>query len=394
MRWPGAWTDPAMLDRVKAAGIDTLFVDNSDEFDAVRSRAAQMELKVAHPDDAPEGIRIVKGEWPGIRLSRGNADASAGPTGVPWVDSNGWAIRLSAALHPKSGVWIDAAPPQQTFPSSYLTAIADCGAYGGRWIVTLDDALAQGAAKGNDNAVRSWTAISQATSYFAAHRAWTALQPAATLAVVSDFQGGNEFFNQELLNLLARAGQHCLVLPKDRPLSLAGIRAAIYADTQPPAPAVRKALTDFVQAGGLLITTPVWGDSPTKQTAHPRYYGWTVGKGRIARAIDPPADPYEMAQDAVVLISHRHDLIRFWNAGAYGSSYVVSPDRKQAVAHLLFYSNRGPDQASVRIAGPYRKVNASTVDTPDLKIETVAQKDAVEVHLPQVSQYVALELTV
>jgi len=386
--------DPAMLDRVKAAGIDTLLVDNSDEFDPVRSRAAQMGLKVVHPDDPPAGVRIVKGEWPGIRVSRGNADASAGPTGVPWVDSNGWAIRLSAALHPESGVWINAVPPKQAFPASYLTAVADGGAYGGRWIVTLDDALAEGIAKGNDNAIRSWTAISQASTFFAAHRAWDGYTPAANLAVISDFTGGNEFFNQELLNLLARAGQHYVVLPKDRPLSIAGVRAAIYADTQAPSPALRKALTAFVEAGGLLITTPVWGDAPTKQTSHPRYYGWTAGKGRIARAIEPPADPYEMTQDAVVLISHRHDLICFWNAGAYGSSYVVSPDRKQAVAHLLFYSNRGPDQASVRIAGPYRKVKASTVDTPELKIETLAQKDAVEVHLPQVSQYVALELSV
>jgi hypothetical protein len=394
MRWPGAWTDPATLDRVKAAGVDTLLVDNSDEFDPVRSRAAQMGLKVAHPDDPPEGIRIVKGEWPGIRLSRGDADATAGPTGVPWVDSNGWAVRLSAALHPDSGVWVNATPPKQAYASSYLTAIADCAAYGGRWIVTLDDPLAEGIAKGNDNAVRVWTTISQATTFFGAHRAWKAYTPAATLAVVSDFTDGNEFFNQELLNLLARAGQHYIVLPKDRPLPLAGVRAAIYADTQPPSAAVRKALTEFVQAGGLLITSPAWGDSPTKQTAHSRYYGWTVGKGRVARAIDAPSDPYEMAQDAVVLISHRYDLIRFWNAGAYGSSYVVSPDRKQAVAHLLFYSNRGPDQASVRISGPYRKVKASTVDTPELKIETVAQKDAVEVHLPQVSQYVALELSV
>jgi len=383
-----------MLDRVKAAGVDTLLVDNSDEFDPVRSRAAQMGLKVAHPDDAPEGIRIVKGEWPGVRLSRGNADASAGPTGVPWVDSNGWAIRLSKALAPHSGVWVNAAPPKQAFPSSHLIAVSDCGAYGGRWIVTLDDELAEGIVKGNDSAVRSWTAIAQATTFFAAHRAWDEYSPAASLAVVSDFTGANEFFNQELLNLLARAGQHYVVLPKDRLLSLAGLRAAIYADTQAPTPAVRKALTAFVDGGGLLITTPAWGASPTKQTSHPRYYGWTAGKGRIARAIEAPGDPYEMAQDAVVLISHRHDLIRFWNAGAYGSSYVVSPDRKQAVAHLLFYSNRGPDQASVRIAGPYRKVKVSTVDTPELKIETVAQKDAVEVHLPQVSQYVALELSV
>lgn len=385
-----------MLDRVKGAGFDTLLIDNSDEVDPVRSRAAQMNLKVAHPDAPPDGIRMVKGEWPGVRSSRGRADASAGPTGVPWVDSNGWAVRLSAALHPDSGVWVNAAPPKFVFPSSYLTAVADSAAYGGRWIVTLDDALAEGVAKGNETALRTWKTIGDAAAFFAARKTWSAYVPAATVAVISAFTGDDEFFSSEMLNLLARAGQHYRVLPKGnvKAGSLAGLRAAIYADAQPPSPALRKELAAFVEAGGLLITTPVWGEPASRQTTHPRYYGWAQGKGRIARAIDAPADPYEMAQDAAVLISHRYDLVRFWNSGAYGSCYAVSPDRKQAVAHLLFYANRGPDAATVRIAGPYRKVKASTVDQPDIKVETVAQKDAVEVHLPQVSQYVALELTI
>ena len=156
MRWPGAWADPAMLDRLKGAGIDTLLVDNSDEFEPVRSRAVQMGLRVEHPDVPPTGTRIVKGEWPGVRSSRSRADADAGPTGVPWVDSNGWAVRLASATHPESRAWIEAAPAKQVFPSSYLTAIADTAAYGGRWIVTLDDALAGGIARGNANALATW----------------------------------------------------------------------------------------------------------------------------------------------------------------------------------------------------------------------------------------------
>jgi hypothetical protein len=62
---------------------------------------------------------------------------------------------------------------------------------------------------------------------------------------------------------------------------------------------------------------------------------------------------------------------------------------------LLFYANRGPDIATVRIAGPYRKVKASMVDTPEIAgVRAEAQKDGVEVYLPQVSQYVALELSI
>jgi hypothetical protein len=73
----------------------------------------------------------------------------------------------------------------------------------------------------------------------------------------------------------------------------------------------------------------------------------------------------------------------------------MAPGGKQALVHLLFYAARGPDAATVRVAGRYRAARASTVSEPQVaKLEMEAQGDAVEVHLPQVSQYVALELDV
>ena len=392
MRWPGAWADPATLELLKGTGIDTLLIDNSDEFDPVRARAEQAGLRVVHPDAPPEGVTIVKGEWPGVRSSRGGGDLSAGPTGVAWVDSNGWAVRLATALHPDCRPWIDAAPKA----GSYLTAIADSAAFGGRWIVTLDESLAAGIAARNANALAAWNTIGQATSFFAAHAGWDEYAPAAGVGVISDFKGPNEFFSHELLNLMARAGQHYLVLRKENvtPAALRGLRAVLYADQDAPSPAMRQAVGDFVGAGGMLITTPVWGAAAGKTDEHPRFRVAAAGKGRIAQSIAPPDDPYQFANDSVVLVSHRHDLVRFWNAGAAGSYYAVSPDRKQAVAHLLFYANRGPDSASVRIAGPYRKVKASMVNVPEVPgVRAEPQRDAVEVYLPQVSQYVALELS-
>jgi hypothetical protein len=73
----------------------------------------------------------------------------------------------------------------------------------------------------------------------------------------------------------------------------------------------------------------------------------------------------------------------------------MAPDRKQALVHLLFYAGRGPDSATVRVAGRYRAARASTVDAPQVENLTIRpQDDAVEVRLPPVSQYVALELDV
>jgi len=399
MRWPSTWKDPAPLGRLKGTAIDYLIVDQGDEFNAVRARARQQGLYVAEAGSAVAGVTTIKGEWPGVRMSRGGpAQAASGPTGVPWVDSNGWAVRLAAARQPQSAVWVDALPSDnlRITANAYMLAIADSAAHGGRWVIALDQNLAGELADGKPESANTWKQIAATAGFFAAHRSWDQYQPAAAAGVISDFTGPNEFQGQEMLNLLARAGLHYRILRKDAAASFDGLRAVIYVDSDAPKPELRKHVTAFVQSGGMLITGPAWGavEGPAKPAEHPRFAIHGMGKGRIAIAHAAPDDPYEMANDAVVLISHRYDLVRFWNGGATGSYYAVSPDRKQAVAHLFFYANRGPDSAAVRIAGPYRSVKIATVDQPEVKAVNVElQKDAVEVHLPQVPQYVALELT-
>jgi len=399
MRWPDQWTDPSALDLLHATAIDYLLIGKAETLAAVRARAQQAGLHVA--DAAPPRVTRVKGEWPGVKMARGGgrAQASAGPTGVPWVDSNGWLVRLERALDPQSSIWVDAPPAENArlAAGSYLSAIADSASRGGRWILSLDGQLAAGLAARNPQALDTWKKIAAAAGFFAARDNWREYRAVGLVGVVSDFAGENEFFSRELLNLLDRAGQHYRIVPKGRvtEASFASLRALIYSDAEAPAPALRKQVLGFVEGGGILITGPKWGQvpsAPAKADEHPRYSWHALGKGRIAVAHEDPDDPYQWANDSVVLVSHRYDLVRFWNCGAAGSYYTMAPDRKQAVVHLLFYANRGPDQASVRIAGRFRAVRAWTVDGP-LKVATESQKDAIEVHLPQVGQYVALELT-
>ena len=400
MRWPNAWKDPALLDLLKGSAIDYLLIGAGEDLSAVRSRAQQAGLQVA--ESAPAGVNLVKGEWPGIRMARGGpGQAAGGPTGVPWVDSNGFRVRLASALHPENSVWVDA-PPANAFitPDSYLIALADSGCCGGRWVISLDDRLASSLAAGQSDAQKPWKRLTATTAFLSAHKAWSEYAAAGVVGVISDFSGGNEFFSHEALNLLARAGAQYTILLKGKlaPPALEPLKAVIYADAEPPSPAVRKQVMSFVQAGGLLITTPQWGEAPgTPGASCPveRFSMRAMGKGKIALANEAPSDPFVWANDAVVLISHRHDLVRFWNGGATASYVTVSPDRKRAIVHLLFFAMRGPDSATVRIAGRYQKARASTVDTPEVqKVEIQTQKDAVEVHLPQVSQYVVLELEV
>jgi len=359
MRWPEAWRDPALLDLLKGSAIDTLLIGPGEALGAVRERARKQGLQI----DTPPGVSIAKGEWPGVKMARGR-DAGAGPTGVPWVNSNGWAIRLAMVQKPDHTVWIDAPPAADSFitPDSYLIAIADSAAYGGRWILSLDAPLAQSLAEGKPDAQRPWKRIVETATFFAERKDWSDYQPVANMGVLSDFAGPNEFFGQELLNLLARAGaQARAILPGG---SFDGIRLLIYPDAAPASAALRAQIDKFTKSGGLLMTSEK----------------------------RPTDDPYIWANDAVVQLSHRNDLVRFWNSGATGS--YVSTNGKQTIAHLLFYSMRGPDSASVWVAGNYRSAQAATIEHPTIeKLGFENKKGGMEVHLPQVSQYVALQLT-
>src|ERR1019366_6955786 len=256
-----------------------------------------------------------------------------------------------------------------------------------------------GLADGKADALATWKEIAGAAGFFAARKEWPGDLPETVVGVVSDFAGGNEFLGQELLNLIGRTNQQYAILLKNKLPGTAfrGLRAAIYADGQPPAAELRKQILDFVSAGGLLITGPKWGPSPGTpvREEHPRYATRTLGKGRVAMAKTDPDDPYILANDSALLISHRYELLRFWNGGAVGSYLTVAPDRKRAVAHLLFYADQGADHVSVRIAGRWRKAGLWTADREGPRpVEMEIQQDAVELHLPVVEQYAAAELEV
>jgi hypothetical protein len=390
MRWPGSWKSPSAVGLLKGTPVNWLLVDQAAGLAPVMEEAKRAGLQVAEIAAPPDGVSLVKGDFPGIALSHGAI--SAGPTGVPWVDTNSWKIRLEAARRPGATIWVDAPPKSAPVPASaYRTAIADAGAYGGRWVISLDDQLAAGMA--------TWKGIAQTAGFFAARGQWPNYLPEAVVGVVSGFAGEDEFLGQELLNLIGRTNQQYAILVKTKlpETPFRGLRALIYVDAEPPAAELRQQILDFVNAGGLLIAGPKWGPPPgaPAREEHPRYAMRALGKGRVAMAKADPDDPYVVANDSAVLISHRYELLRFWNGGAVGSYLTMAADRKRAVAHLLFYADQGPDHASVRIVGRYRKITLWTPDRLEPRpVEVEVQKDAVELHLQAVAQYAAAELEV
>ena len=406
MRWPSGWGNPSALALLQGTSINYLLVEKGAALEQVVAQAKKEGIGVSEFATPPQGVTIIDGAWPGVEIAKAGA-VTAGPTGVPWVDSNGWAIRLSTALHPKSAVWVDAVPKEpRLFSQSYITALADAAARGGRWIISLDDQLASAVAAEKPDALESWKRISRAAGFFAAQEAWTDYVPGAVIGVVSDYSGENEFLSHELLNLLDRTNEQYRIVPKAAtPVDLRGLKAVIYPDAVPPSPGLRKSILEFVAAGGLLITGSQWGHAPgisTEHNGHRRYVFHALGKGRVAMAKADLDDAYILANDSVLLVSHQHDLLRFWNGGAVGSLLTMAPDRRQALVQMLFYSERGNLQRggmgevlTLSVAGRFRSARIRTLNQPDPRpLEMEPLKDSVEVHFPAVASYAAIELDV
>jgi hypothetical protein len=150
-----------MLSLLQATPIRYLFIESGGLADQARHAGFTVV------ETPPAGVGMVKGLWPGIRMSHAGGDrATAGPTGEPWVDSNGWRIRAARALRPDAHFWVDAKPQAaRSSAEDYVLACADAAAHGGHWIITLDDRLAQGIAAKQPDAMDTWKRILQASAF-------------------------------------------------------------------------------------------------------------------------------------------------------------------------------------------------------------------------------------
>jgi hypothetical protein len=403
MRWPDGWNDPAALDLLQETPFGTLLLDKTRPgLAAIAARAEAAGLRTSSPDTPPEGVRIVKAEWPGMRPpgrgSEAGAAISAGPTGEPWVDANAWLAAMWRAREPGKRVWVDAAPPQSVQPGGYGRTIADAASGGGGWIAALDPGLASGLRSRNGAALEKWKEIARSAAFFPGRGAWKDYAAAPRLGVVSDFSGDNEFLSQELLNMLARASQPCRIVERARldESALKGVRAVVYPDGTPPDAGLRRKLLAWTAAGGLLVAALKWGSPEGTPTAesHPRFSFYPVGKGRIALA-QGDMDAYLTVRDVPVLLSHRQDLVRIYNANAAIAYYAVAPGGR-GLLQVVNYSGSsrtvsGP--VTVRLAHPYRSAALITVEQPEPRSIEVRPKEGGSLALlPAVPVYAAVEL--
>ncbi len=138
-----------------------VLIDPGAEVPGLAGEARSAGITLLEPAALPSSVAVVKGLWPGVRLSREGGDRSlAGPTGEPWVDSNGWRVLAARAARPDAQIWIDARPqPSRSSTEDYILAFADAAAHGGNWIVALDDGLAAGLAAKTQREMDIWKQV-------------------------------------------------------------------------------------------------------------------------------------------------------------------------------------------------------------------------------------------
>jgi hypothetical protein len=298
---------------------------------------------------ALEGAQIPKRAlWPSLGMT-GSGRAEAGPTGAPWVNANGWLIRIAQFLDPTKPVVLDTVPASP----AHALAVADAMAYGAAWIVS--------------HSAETWPAVHSALAFFERNAVWRTWEPVAAVTLISDFTDG------ECLNLLTRrqVGTR-LAKPGDIPITA----AAAWVSTKP---VDYEKYLPWIRDGGRLI---VHGE------AHPR----SEGKGRVIGRPEAWTDAYAAASGIHLALTRRTDVLRLWNAGSFNSYYQMEPGAKRAVVHLINYArNHSADNISIWLARPWKKATLSTFEKQTL-LKTGASNGGIEIPLPQLGVYAAIEL--
>ena len=347
-------------------------------------------------------LGVSDGFWPGVPQEK---TPTGGPTNLPWVDSNGALLAMAQALAPNKAVWIVVDPPLRAklTVENYLLTVADAEAYGGRWLISLDDQMRAGLAAKSTQTAEDWKRVTDALAFFEQNRATRIYERMGRLAVMSNFSEPDRFFGEDVLNLFPRLREPFRVIPRSQALaaSFKGLQGILYVDQEPPDPKLRQRLIAFVKGGGTLFVRSTWPNPeglPIQLSSAEAYLLFNVrslGKGRLAVAKEDKPDTYFTCMDIQNIMSHRGDPARLYNGASMNYFFQASPQGRQGVIHVLNYSRRpGSDDALVYLKTPYRSARfVSPEIASPVALQWVPQEaGGAELSLPRISVYGAVQM--
>jgi hypothetical protein len=391
-RWPVEWKDPSRLELLKGTPVNCLVGTAKPPFPLGDLPYIQLDS-----ENPPPGIAIREGVWPSVLAATKKEGSAAGPTGDAWVDSNAWVIRLGQVMEPGKMVWVTHDPPADNagiVPASFIKPVAEAEAFGGHWVISLNREFREGLENRAAAALSAWGRMMAAHRFFAAHRAWRTWQPAAVLGVISTFSGEGEMLSREFLNLAPRRhlAYRAMLATSAVKTPFDGLKAIVYLENQPPEGELLARLMSFARSGGLLV-----GPKGIAQVAGGKRMAEhtvaSLGAGRVAVPLQPWDDPFSLVAQVHVLLGHREDIVRIWNASSTDTFPLVDPARRKLVVHLIPYASEptppvtvgvGRLGRSARVIGLESEAPAKLMKGPlgiEVAVGPIADYAAVEVEL-------------
>jgi hypothetical protein len=390
-RWPAEWKDPSALALLKGTPINCLAGSAPPPFPI-----GDLPFVTLDPAKPPDGISLAEGAWPRVLPAKEDDSSVAGVTGGAWVDSNAGAVRLAQTMAPAKQVWLTHSPPaKEVIPfEEFVRPVAEAGAYGARWVISLDGAFAQAVYGKNDRALGVWRQMMGVLKLFEGRTEWRTWQPVANLAVVSSFQGDMQLVAEEILVLAPRRHlAYRAVLASDfARTSFDKQHAIIYVEPAAPTGEARDTLLRFAENGGTVLAPRGIIQAKPVETRYDHAIH-SLGRGRVITPIDTWEDPFTLVRQIQLLLSVREDVVQVWNGGDMNSHYLSSPDGRRAVVHLIPYASGNTQPVTIGVRERYKAARVITsASTTPVKIATGGL--GFEIPVGEFSCFAAVELDV
>jgi hypothetical protein len=417
--WPASWRDTSLLSLLEGSPVNCLLLEQANP--ELQAAITSKGLTCIPPGDARVSWKALKevdwrtseplvcvGDafWPDLAQKGASGSVDAGPTGAPWLDANGWIVQLARTRGQGKTVWIKSDPPENLAnltAESFQLCVTEAAAYGARRPAWITPSFAEQVAAKQERAVAGWKKLMDTIAWVETRRARMGWPVMASMAVISDYSGANEYLSTEVLNLSARQGFSVSPVEtgKLRSDDLKSRKGALYLDDAPPPDSALTVLQRFVESGGLLVCTRTAAEklkglrAPVPANVD-RFAIAACGKGRVAVAKDGFDDPWILADDAHTLLSRRFDPVRLFNGGSLTWHATQSSDGKRSLVHLLNYTKR-PSWNTVSLMPTFPITGASVHilgEAEPKRLELQREAGNREVYIPRFPIYAAVELEV
>ena len=364
------------------------------------------------PPEFPAALRKTSGSMPVIEIAKDAASARWTPapitaiTGVmpsgrnlsemgirgtpssqPWIESNVWLAHSFPVGQASRAMWISSELQSPT-TLDYERAVADAVAAGGRWIISLDDALRSKLRAQDASAFDTWRRLSAYLKFAESHSVWREFAPYGNVAIVLDASSAQPDQSNEYLKLAVRRQiPYQLISRSELSARLpAKFRAIVATELNPPSPAERKLLQDFAEAGGVVIASPSWGGAPTSEP----FTEVSLGKGSVVVYKDP--DPESVAHDLKELLSDDDLGVVPFNVPSVITSATGGQSGQPLLVQLVNYFDHPVEAITLRVAGTFHSARMETPDAPPVDLRLRNEEGRTEVTIPKLLLWSAVSM--